>query len=492
MKKQSVLGLVLTVALLSACGGNTENKATTTATEEVNAAENSGAEETQKETETEESEDATTYAEQKGIEFGTPTSFSKDYSILFVDESNYEEVDNEDFHVIDKGFAEFNFYNVKTWPAEKDGYTTAMLTFTVDSTNKSHAPEEWGNVRSWKNIDGIDLFDYYTGKYIPVSEKYSVNTTGSEQTDPVETEIDFGDKKWDLTSWSEEKAISNWEGYNYTDVSHYDYTENFSKVKYLYVTYPNDYDGLSFAVQSKGEAKVDMDSIKSAANNDRDKYIGKDILSVYEEEGIKKEDILFCSMKDASSLIIEEVASAEDAAAYIPTYEEREGLTNYSDSSLTKGFSLPYEFYVFDENGELLGEDKVQAEKGSVDYEIVDVNSESTGEDTKVSISYKANKKINVDVANYDGEFTGRVVNPDIEAYYSNNGESIKMNADFAEDNTDWGDWEDDTHISYNVDYTYNAELTIPTDNLDDAVVNFGDRKSLDSIRFKLSDLLSA
>ena len=490
MSKSNVLSLLLAVALLSTgCGENADNKAAAAATEEVESTGNSGGEEVPKEAGSETDVDASAYAVQQGIEFGTPASFSKDYSVLFIDENNYEEVDNEDFHVIDKGLAEFNFYDIKTWPAEKDGYTTAKLTYALDSTNRSHAPEEWGNVRSWKNLGGIDLFDYYTGKYIPESEKYTVNTTGSEQTEPVETTIDFVDKKWDITSWSEEEAVNNYEGYEYTDDSHYDYTEHFSKVKSIFVTYPDDYDGLSFAVQSAGEAKVDMDLVKSAANNDRDKSIGKDILSVYDEEGIKKDDILFCTMKDAASLKSEEVASAEEAT--IPAYIERKGLSYQSDISLAEGFCLPYEFYVFDENGDLLGEDKVKPDKrGDMPYSIKSVTAEDQGDgNSKIKIAYNIYRELFVDFIDYEGDFTGFAVYPNIDVYDSETGESIEIKSD-EQDNSDWYDWKDDTNIEYRVDYTNNAEFTVPTEKLENTTVCFGARGAQETLRFRLSDLL--
>ena len=493
MKKSITCVLIATMVFLTACNGSTgSDSGASSAKESVVSEVTETVEQTGETENTDSSQDSSVvpYSEQNGLEFGSLSPFSADYSLMFVDNTTYEVIDNDDFHVIDKGDADYIFYDVETWPAEKEGYTTLKLTYSVDCANKTHAPTDFGNISSWINVAEIAAFDYYTGVYIPSYEnEKALDNTDTAVSGAVETKVGFGDHEWDITAWQEDSDVRYYNGYEFTDDSHTDSTETYSKTQSIYVTYPNDYDGLSFAVQNKGEYHVSTEDIKNAADEGKNKNIGKDILSVFNEDDISVDNVLFLTIKNEDSMKIAKVNSEDDAT--IPDYAERTGLTAYSDSSLAKGFSLPYVFYVSDENGTLINEDKVQPEKGNVDYEITDVSTETQGNDTKVSLSYRVSKKISVDVTNYDGDFNGWAVNPDIEAYYSTTGESIEIKGDYSEDNSDWGEWEDDTHTSYNIDYTYKAEFTIPTEKFDDAVVNYGDRKSSDSIRFKLSDILS-
>lgn len=492
MKKQSVLGLVLTVALLSACGGNTENKATTTATEEVNAAENSGAEETQKETETEKSDNAATFAEQNGIRFGKPSPLSMDYGLIFVDKETYTEADSADFHVIEKGLADYNFYSIRTWPADKEGYTTAKISYSCDFSNESHAPEDWGSVSSFFSTRDLKLFDYYTGDSISLQEPVAL-AGQTTKTDVIDTKIEYDNNNWNISAW-QEFFYNRFRSINkYTDATHYDYSDDFSSVTSIYVTYPDEYDGLSFGIQVNGEYEVTPEKIKeSGIVSATNENTGKDILTIFEESGASKDDILFCTMKDPESIYEDKVASAEEAT--IPFYEEREGLTNYNDSSEAECFNLPLKFYIFDDNGELLGEDKAKADKQEVTYAVKDVTITGNGQGvTTVGFTYTANQDLTVDMMDYEGDFSGYPILPDIDVYNIYTGESVGINTE-VQDNSDFGEWVDDTHISYKVDYTCNVEfeLTEEKERPEDIAIVFGNRKSTsgDSVRFKLPYLI--
>ncbi len=488
MKKYVLFMLAGIMVFTASCGQTGKNENPPTESVETESEISDSTDEATLEKEESKEDTSEPYAVEKELKFGSFSPLSMDYLLAVYNTETFDEIDDSDFHIVDKGEANYTFYDIKTWPAEKEGYTTAKLTYTVDKAALLYLPEQMENKDVFESIETIKLFDYYTGRYIPDYKNRSLMDVRVDTTmtgENIETEIEYHGMKWDLTSRKESSMYDHTE-YEYADARHCNYTIDRTTSISLYVTYPDDYDGLSFAIRISRDWKYDKENIKKDKESAENEDIGKDILSTFEDT--EKEDILFFTMKDGNSVKAEPVASGEEAE--IPSFEERFGITEYADASMAKGFSLPFDFYVFGENEELLGEDMVKSEKGTADYKIKEVKAENPGDETKITISYSVNKTINVSFVNYDGEFSGCENLPVIWGYDSITGGSVIIKEDCVEDNSDWGEWKDDSNISYNIDKTYKAEFTLPTDRIDYTIINFGDPKESDSVRFKLSELL--
>ena len=481
MKKSISLALIAIMVFMTACNGSVGSGAAADSSKESvdsEAPENEEKAAEKDNTDSLQSISDVSYAEQNGLEFGSFSPLSKDYLLLFFDNKTYEEVDNEDFHVIDKGKADYNFYDVKAWPADKAGYTTVKMTYAIDCKNRCHAPVEWGNVGRWIQPGDVSMFDYYTGKYIPTSDiQKSTSGSGSRETEAVETTIEFEGKTWSLSAWEEIHDVSYFSNYNYTDENHYDFTGNFSRVCSLFVTYPDDYDGLSFAIETKGEIEKDLAEIKNQIEGVANRYIGKDILSVYDDA--KKEDILFSTMKDGA-VPVEKVGSADDAA--IPSYKERNKLVvSPNPKDLEKDFSIMYDFYVFDENGNVLDDSIVPVNKYGTECSYGAVTQEDLGDGkVKVTIPYHVSGYCTVDVTNCDNDFSGFASFHMMDAFDGITGETIEIGGDY-EDNSDWGDWINDNELKYEFNVDARSEIVIPKDKVSDTIVGFGDRTIDDS-----------
>lgn len=436
------------------------------------------------------------YAEEKGLRFAKFPELSMDFDLAIFDKDTFEEIDSEDCHIIDKDKADLSFLNLAYWPSEKQGYTTARLTCIADVTFNTHISTD-GDEITYYEFPDVSVFDYYTGKYIPTfEESISANLTGeTDASKETKTLIDYDGNSWELTA-NDEHTYSVYRKLTaFTDQTHGDIETMESVVYSTYVTYPDGYDGLSFAINPKMTYPSTHDKEKmkeSFEGNKKNENIGKDILSVFED--YSKDDILFCSLKDPGSLTVDHYDSKAEAEEEIPAYLNRKGLTEFNEIDEAKEFSLPSELYLFAEDGKLLTENTARIDSAMSDYSITGVKTEAADEgETKVTVIYdlKGNVEMHFNPDFY-GDYNYQDNSPAAQLFNGKTGVNYNGKYDFPRYDSTWGDWKgpQGADITFKQDHDVTADFTVPTDDLKDMVVLFGDRTTSDHYQFRLSELI--
>ena len=493
-KKMRITAAMLSAMLLfTSCGSQTGSGGTT------ETASTDAGSESSTEAAAEAVSDAASYAKENGIEFTSFSPMSLDYNAFFFEKDTAELVDNDEFRILDQGKMDYNFYSLMTYPAEKEGYTTAKFVYTASADqriyNKTYSEDE--------NLDevlfnimtrDVGLFDYYTGTIIPSYESMpNHQDTYTGKTDPVSTEIEYEGKKWDLTSWLELSDTSYSNNYTLKDNAHGERDMHYLRLNALYVTYPDGYDGLSFAFDRDGVRTIDEDleNVKKSteAGEKRNENIGKKILDIVEDGSIK--DYIFCTVKDENSVTVEKYASEEDAE-YL-SFAEVAGLNSYNSALDAASFYLPIQFVFYDTNGNILTGDRVTVNDPECEFKLSDIKSEEGIDgNTKISMNIDLNKEFIFEVTDESIDSIDSVVwFPEgiVKVYDEKNGSEAEVTENIQYDSS-YGEWTDYTHLPLNFDETHTVEFSVPTDRLEHTAVLFGDRLSDEHMQFKLSELL--
>ncbi|MCR4746360.1 MAG: hypothetical protein K5894_14180, partial [Lachnospiraceae bacterium] len=238
-----------------------------------------------------------------------------------------EEVDDLDFVVIDKGRADYNFYSADVYPSEEKGYMTLKLTYEIKCSPRVTGLTSRETVSVINDLNRLVPYDYYSGEVI--NTDITNFTEDVRESDPVDTKIDYKGQKIKLTAWYSVTQINGFENVRYLDNGeHFEGNYNFYELISLYVSYPEKYDGLSFALKKSGVSDHDLilaGSFLSLSPKEISKEIlseifGRDnqadnieILDLYEEGA---DDWLFYTMKTEESVKTERVSSEEDT--FIP------------------------------------------------------------------------------------------------------------------------------------------------------------------------------
>ena len=486
--KKKIITLMLAITMISTACGNQAGTAVAPSPESESQVEETASASTEAVT------DNSSYAVKNGLEFGTLSDMEHDFSYIFFDTEKREVVDSEDYKIVEKGKGNFKYLGVKTWPSEKEGYTVARISYATDGDVKIHSlfTNENESVRSNSSIGGLTLFDFYTGKVIPTYKTRKV-AYGSEvqEKEEVETEIDYEGNKWDVTAWSEMRHISYMRDINMPDGNHYDADDVFLRIVSLYVIYPDDYDGLSFAFDKYEDIGIDevVADLNKDLDNEENDVIGKDILSTTERS---KDSYIFCTVKDSDSVKVENYASEEEAG--IISYAELYDQDTYNGAGEASSFYLPVKFLYYNGSDELLAGNALEINDPLAEFKIGSVTSEDQGEgNTKISMDINiAKDMIFASSANkVDDVYAAGLWFPFgcVTVYNRNSGAEIEINNN-ENDKSSWGDWMGDSQVGYNLNYNNTVDFIVPTEELENTTLLFGDRDSSDHIQFKLSELI--
>jgi hypothetical protein len=456
MKKKLITAiLLLTVGVMAACGsseGKGDSKEATEATTETESATEAVM--------TEEKADIP-YAEEQGFTFGKMEPLSLDYLVTIIDGDKNEIKDSKSMYVADKGQADYTFYDVITYPSEKEGYTTAVIPYVCNINPMLHIATNLES-NTYRLVNDIKAFDYYSGQYIPI-KRISDNSNDGENTN-----ISYGDKSWDVNAYCINEAAYNHGIPEYIMENQLEVTEHDSFSCLVFITYPNDYDGLSFCIE--GNAKeYDRDAFNRRSADGYAGFeaddVGKSIMDISALSGITKDDIQFYTMKNPDSISAKTGTSADDVN--ITPFSERIGLV-YSDS--IDNVTIPYEFYASAEfSSQLLNENNAEITKDPMECSIGKVETEDMGDgNTRITLPYRLKFKVKaVGEEIYNGwpSFVG------FKAFDSKTG--VEYPRESEQEYTDDSEWINDT--TYSGDMSEDAVITVPTEKIDDVCFSFGD-----------------
>lgn len=465
MKKKLITAvLLLTVSLIAACGSSAE---TGDAKEASTEGSTEAATETSETAMVEEKSDLP-YAEAQGLSFSKLEPVSLDYTTVIIDADYNEIKDNPRNYVVEKGMADYLFSDVITYPADQEGYTIAEISYSVDVDSLYHR-STLDDFLCHKDINTPAFFDYYSGKYIPEANISNGKGNGEK------TSLTYEDKTWEIEASYTSDVSDAWNLRDYVNNSQYEQGwHNFAMYK-ITVTYPDDYDGLCF-VLSKKQWEYNSEGAKKHTSDDYIGYdpenVGKNILDI--SDYTSKDDDIFYTMHDSSSVIAKAVKSADDVAP--KTYGDTIGL-QLTDS--IDDISLPYKFFVINGSAGVLDESEAPVELGTAKYIIGEVRAEDIGDgNTKITIPYKMKYEADIDMSNSDAyEIENRDSIYSLESFDTVTGSnySVEFNDGFV-DNSEWGDWGDDNHIVYHGDIEVTSEVTVPTEKLDTVCLIIGNR----------------
>lgn len=484
--KSKVVAVVLSMAmvLVTACGSASGDVPEAT----TEAAEN--ASETVEDTEAG-SQDAMTentpYAETQGLTFSKLEPLSLDYTAVIVDKDYNEIKDDPRCFVAEKDIADYSFYDVITYPAEQDGYTTAEISLTMDFDILWHFAT-LDDYRGFYSLSVPQLFDYYSGQYIPTA------ITSSDSAKQQETNLTYDNDTWKVNASREyhetiSQGLSEW-----INSTQYERNDRHLMTETYTVTYPNDYDGLCFTLSKKPWEYDREDAIKYNS----DEYIGfdqedvgKEILDYFDDTS--KEDMLFYTLHDTSSISTKALNSSDEVES--DTYTDMIGL-QFADN--IDDIKLPYKFFVINGSVGVLDDSEAPLDLGLATYVIGKVTTEEIGNgETKISFPYQIKYDADIDLSNSNAfEIEAQQSLYYLQSFDMNTGNSYdcEYNEDKRIDNSDWGDWDDDGHTSYHEDYNWTAEITIPTEKLDSVCFLIGDRygeAGTDYIAFNMETALA-
>lgn len=335
MKKKTILIMIVSVAvLLSACKGAEQTKPAQATSDEIQSdvskeeageeiskttAEETAIEDT--DTVQEETEEEIPYAEDQGLEYTFSLADCMSYSgkakfnfRSFLLDEDFNEVSDDVFFTED-GFVDY-YGDVKKsiHPAEEDGYRTLVISYGENCTSLVHMSQKGGENIKHILFETPQLipFDYYTGEIFPVvfttfsQDENDTSEGESELPEKYETTVSFGDKESKVTTMLKNKTISlkpdeESPAFQFTDESKglYVCPYVYEARHALIITYPEDYDGLCFAMdRNLKEYEYDREEgMKSLEGEGWKDDIGKKIL----EKG-KKDDYCFFTTKIDTSV----------------------------------------------------------------------------------------------------------------------------------------------------------------------------------------------
>lgn len=464
MKKKLITAvLLLTVSLIAACGSSAE---TGDAKEASTEGSTEAATETSETAMVEEKSDLP-YAEAQGLTFSKLEPVSLDYTAVITDGDYYEQENDPNNYVIDKGKADYTFADVITYPAEQEGFTTAEISYSIDYDVSSH----WSSADDYAirmRLSLPNLFDYYSGQYIPC-----VKVSSGKETTLQETDLSYGNETWKVSATQNSNDQGSSVLVDWLNDTQYEVDDHHLSIGTLTVTYPNDYDGLCFILK-KSPIEYNRDSFMEQISDDylgfNQDDIGKKIL-----DDTSKEDLIFYTLHDAKSISAKNVSSADDITS--KAYGDIIGLT-VADS--IDNISLPYKFFVINGSAGVLDATEAPANLGTAKYSIGEIKTEDDGDgNTTITIPYQIKYEADIDMSNSDAEeLEGRESCYFVEAFDTVTGDaySAVLSSDDYVDNGEWGDWEDNGHITYHGDIEVVTEVTVPTEKLDTACLIIGDR----------------
>ena len=405
------------------------------------------------------SETDDSYATAEGIKFEKLGNLSPDFYAVLVDK-NHNEINDDDNQIMDKE-SEWAF-DVVTYPAEKEGYTTACISILAKS---DFIYKHNSRAESWVICDGsFNLFDRYSGIYISTPDVEDVNGKDYENTS-----VTYKDNDWDLTA---NRVVDDWVSVKSKMILGEDAEENEGYQMGLYkfyATYPSDYDGLAFCISD--ETSMTIDEIEKVFDESDKEFdpddVGKKIL---EASDIKNTggSTHFYSLNDPDSVTVRE-ASSEEEAGIRNSWHEWLGL-EISDN--TEGIELPYSCSFFDGDTNIkLGDNEAKPRLGKAAYVFGEVIADEDGDTTKLTIPFE----IKMNIMTYaEGVYMSWICEG-IDVFDRETGKQYETSV--VEDETDgeWGDWDDEGYITYAAYEKMTDEVSVPTDKLEDLFFVIGD-----------------